>query len=675
MAQSTLKQQNNSVSWAALCMASVAMTAFYFTSGQAWLLPLLMFAIWWTPAVSARFPHQSFAPYIVRMVAFALVGFSGMGKSALGSDGLFDAKTLNTLGLLAACELTIQFWRATPRGVFFGPIILWSSLVLLVACNTPDPRYITVCVPLYLICVVWVLRDFSASAPQSTLVVRSATRRQSTLRVHHAVARWMFLSLALLVGFVSQSSVQHFRDQLLSLGLELMHNRTLPQVPGISDQPRLGPRFNVPDSPQRILRIQGELRDPHLRTASFDTYANRTWGPPLSQRQPQPLKETPAPVDDKTISEARLTRLIDLENKVLFAPLNSRAIIGEGTSIEYDAAAGGPLRSEDPAPNDYTVQESDQNYEGVPTYQGPLCAPLNEEQRRLNLQLPDEIDPKVRELAEEITADKWHPAERALAVAEYLMQNHQYSREIRGIEGDPVSHFLLNKRGAHCEYFAASAAILLRCVGVPSRYVVGYLAHESSGPNETIVRQRDAHAWTECWIDGVGWVALDATPGGGRPDALPPVPVWQRGWEKLQDSFAWLREEMTRLSREQWAMILVAILAVWGVSRWRMARRQSTLVEEEGLYFVPDVRLKLAATRFENWLQRSGVEIPEATSWSKYFDAPEAEFPNRELATQFVREYESVRWGRAHDADAVAHVMQLVDELEKQAVAERKMSC
>jgi transglutaminase-like putative cysteine protease len=101
--------------------------------------------------------------------------------------------------------------------------------------------------------------------------------------------------------------------------------------------------------------------------------------------------------------------------------------------------------------------------------------------------------------------------------------------------GDPVSNFLLDKRAAHCEYFASAAAVLLRCVGVPSRYVVGYYAHESDGDG-LIVRQRDAHAWTECYIDGVGWVAVDATPAmGARKQAC--VAWWQRAWEKTQDRF------------------------------------------------------------------------------------------------------------------------------------------
>jgi transglutaminase-like putative cysteine protease len=671
LAQSTLESQKTTGSPAALLAASVALLAFFFTSGQPWLVPVLLLGIWATALVPFRFAPASFAPFIARMLLFAFIGLSSMAKRGSGYDGLFEAKTLNTLGLIIASEMTIQFWRASPRSSFQGAVILCSGLIILIATNTTNVAHINPAVPVFFASVAWMLRDFT-QLPVAQLRSKQANRKFHARKLAWS---WMFALLALGVGFSAQQAVIHYRGELMSLGMNLMYNRPLPQVAGISSQPRLSSRFQSPDSPQRVLRVEGELRDPHLRAAAFDTYAGRTWSPALTdaERKPQALPETPLSAE-KGITTARITRLVDPENKVLFAPLNSRAIVGTpGSTIEYDATFGGPLRSEELAPYEYTVQESDQEIEGVSTHQGPLCAPLDETTRQRCLQLPPEIDPKVRELANEITKDAFLPAEKALAINDYLLSNFQYSLEIRLQDREPVSDFLLNKKAAHCEFFAAGAAILLRSVGIPSRYVVGYLAHEESAPGVITVRQRDAHAWTECFIDGVGWVTMDATPGSGRPDQLPPVSWWQRTWEKLQDASVRLREKMTLLSREQWGMVLVAILLLWGVSRWRLARRQSTLIEENELYFVPDVRLKQAVTRFENWLQRHEIEIPEATSWTKYFEESMqlVEFPRREHAEQFVREYERVRWGHSHDAQAVEHVVQLIEKLE-QPVAQRK---
>lgn len=663
MAQSN-RVDESGVSWAALGLASVALAALFFTSGGAWPIPVLAVVLWCSPATSFRLPHAAFAAWIMRLIAFGFVGLTGVSKSALGADGLFDARTLNTLGLIGSVELVLQFWRESPRDRFQGSIFLWAGLVFLAASNT-YASHIALATPLFALLLVLALRDFRAADVASPAVRRAPAHIQRSAMMW----RGSLLCFALLLGLGLQSGVQLSRNELMSLGLEFLYNRPLPQVTGISTQPRLGSRFSASDSPQRVLRISGDLNDRHLRAASFDTYANGRWGPALTDRKTVPLEE-------KAVrgTPVRITRLVDSDNKALFAPLNSATVLpGPGSTIEYNVEQGGPLKAEEPAPYDYEVVESEENYEGVPIHQGPLCGPLDGEQWGRYLQLPPDIDPRVRDLANEITKDQGHPAERARAIAEYLMQNHRYSLEARRGSGDPVSNFLLDKRAAHCEYFASAAAVLLRCVGVPSRYVVGYYAHESDDDG-LVVRQRDAHAWTECYIDGVGWVALDATPGDGRPESKPDVAWWRRAWERIQDGFATMRERMTQLSREQWAIILVVILVLWGVSRWRLARRRTPSLEENELYQMPDARLKVAAARFENWLQRENLDIPASTSWARYFAAlPDEEFKGRELAQRFVREYEQARWSRS-DENHIEHVLQLVEALETNAATQRKQS-
>ncbi|WP_199337633.1 MULTISPECIES: transglutaminase family protein [unclassified Nostoc] len=70
----------------------------------------------------------------------------------------------------------------------------------------------------------------------------------------------------------------------------------------------------------------------------------------------------------------------------------------------------------------------------------------------------------------------------------------------------------MQTRSGHCEYFATATTLLLRAVGIPARYVVGYSVHEfSSLENQYIVRSRHAHAWTMAYINGK-WQAFDTTP-------------------------------------------------------------------------------------------------------------------------------------------------------------------
>jgi transglutaminase-like putative cysteine protease len=77
----------------------------------------------------------------------------------------------------------------------------------------------------------------------------------------------------------------------------------------------------------------------------------------------------------------------------------------------------------------------------------------------------------------------------------------------------PLEAFLLYTHKGHCEYFASSMVLLLRAKGIPSRVVTGYYTTEyQAATREFIVRQSDAHAWCEVWLDGLGWLPLDPTP-------------------------------------------------------------------------------------------------------------------------------------------------------------------
>jgi len=77
---------------------------------------------------------------------------------------------------------------------------------------------------------------------------------------------------------------------------------------------------------------------------------------------------------------------------------------------------------------------------------------------------------------------------------------------------DPYDDFLFNTKRGFCEHYAGSFALLMRAAGIPARVVTGYQGGEVNPfSNELIVRQADAHAWTEIWLRGQGWVRVDPT--------------------------------------------------------------------------------------------------------------------------------------------------------------------
>lgn len=143
----------------------------------------------------------------------------------------------------------------------------------------------------------------------------------------------------------------------------------------------------------------------------------------------------------------------------------------------------------------------------------------------LTLDLPAQLDPAVIDLAAEVTAGATTDGERVLALLSWLRSGpFTYSTQlVAGSTLETVSDFLLSSRTGYCEQFSGSMAILARAVGIPSRVVVGFLPGVE-GDNGYDVSIRDMHAWTEVYLDGLGWVAFDPTPSGAPGVAPVPTP-------------------------------------------------------------------------------------------------------------------------------------------------------
>ncbi len=88
------------------------------------------------------------------------------------------------------------------------------------------------------------------------------------------------------------------------------------------------------------------------------------------------------------------------------------------------------------------------------------------------------------------------------------------------LDEDPVDGFLFDSRRGFCEHYASAFAVLMRAAGIPARVVTGYQGGTYNRfADYWILRQSDAHAWDEVWIDGRGWIRVDPTashrPGAG----------------------------------------------------------------------------------------------------------------------------------------------------------------
>jgi transglutaminase-like putative cysteine protease len=133
--------------------------------------------------------------------------------------------------------------------------------------------------------------------------------------------------------------------------------------------------------------------------------------------------------------------------------------------------------------------------------------------QREYLSLPP-TDPRIFELAQQMTAGAETPAQKARAIEGHLRQDYGYTLELLSKPvDDPLAYFLFVRKKGHCEYFASSMAVMLRTLGIPSRVVTGF---QSGVYNPMtgwqVIRASDAHSWVEAWIEGRGWTTFDPTP-------------------------------------------------------------------------------------------------------------------------------------------------------------------
>lgn len=139
---------------------------------------------------------------------------------------------------------------------------------------------------------------------------------------------------------------------------------------------------------------------------------------------------------------------------------------------------------------------------------------LDDYQKRINLRLPEQGNEKSRVFAQTLFEDSnQDPVRYIQAVQQYITTgDYHYTLSPPLLQGDRVDAFLFESKAGFCEHYASSFAFLMRAVGVPARVVVGYQGGElgrDGGSWE--VRQMDAHAWTEVWLEDQGWVRIDPT--------------------------------------------------------------------------------------------------------------------------------------------------------------------
>lgn len=330
-----------------------------------------------------------------------------------------------------------------------------------------------------------------------------------------------------------------------------------PQLSGFSDTVRLGemgsilesedPVFSVTfrDSKtdktlnvERVFQEYGYV-EPMFRGASKERYRNKSWTtlePGFASRVEMRFAPIPGQFSVRQDYEIE-----DIGTTTLFA---MQPVIG-GVIENGRARTQISLASDSISPPDavsYVANYSLLTAEPQPTVNGHVVVPMMyrdtaEYYRRHRfleklVSMPGGSLTRLREFAQDLVRKEEERRERDLSIAEkaFLLESHLrdsgnygYTLDQTIIDDsiDPVEDFLFNRKQGHCQYYAASLALMLRSVGIPSRYINGFKGGTWNERRQQYdVQQRHAHAWVEAFDPSVpGWIVLDATPAG-RADSV-----------------------------------------------------------------------------------------------------------------------------------------------------------
>lgn len=134
--------------------------------------------------------------------------------------------------------------------------------------------------------------------------------------------------------------------------------------------------------------------------------------------------------------------------------------------------------------------------------------------------LPHNLPRRIYDLAEEITAGLTNDYEKAEAIMNYFYTSgfeYDLTPPTKPRDMDYNDFFLFESKEGICVHFASAMVILARAVGLPARYVEGFVATEfDPETGYYLIRDKHAHAFPEVYIAGFGWTVFEPTVGSGN---------------------------------------------------------------------------------------------------------------------------------------------------------------
>lgn len=298
----------------------------------------------------------------------------------------------------------------------------------------------------------------------------------------------------------------------------------------------------------------------YLRGAVYSDYTGHGWSSGPVDNQPLVVRKPVLPnasqfdltgaIQTKPVT-AKVTVLSNqLQVPILFAPFEPSVLTADtGAAKDLHVNAGtdvlfGPALT---VGQSYTVTSEELTVPDMALADLPALAKNHATDfpagiQQMYLQLPGKLPASVGQLASQLTSGLGTEYDIVMTIQNYLQANYTYATEgipVPGKNEDYVNQFLFDSKKGYCNNFSSAMAVLLRTLGIPTRWVTGFAPgtidskYTGSG-NRYVVTNADAHSWVEVYFPTVGWVPFDPTPnfnmsfaqadaGASTIPATPPV--------------------------------------------------------------------------------------------------------------------------------------------------------
>lgn len=286
---------------------------------------------------------------------------------------------------------------------------------------------------------------------------------------------------------------------------------------GVSDSMSPGDFASLGQSSALAFRVEfTDGRPPqeelYWRGLVFSDFDGVTWRPNRSvQQQWQPTQQIPIWIEQALATAPQKVQLAPSIYEIILEPTQQNWLFG----LDYPFAqrTDVSITSEFTLLKDLPVTQQ-LRYNLLRFAPMRIDPMLNETSRRINLALPKEGNPQARALARQLFADSGSdPIRYMQALERWINQDEfRYTLSPPRLDDNRIDDFLFNTKAGFCEHYSSSFTFMMRAANIPARVIAGYQGGEPSrGGNVWEVRQMDAHAWTEVWFEGQGWVRVDPT--------------------------------------------------------------------------------------------------------------------------------------------------------------------